>query len=86
VNVTSLNQGGPVLAPNGTLLVAGTGTDFRAYRTAPECDDADLDCDGAVNASDLALLLGAWGTDEGDVNGDGTTNSEDLAILLGAWS
>jgi hypothetical protein len=47
----------------------------------------DLNGDGAVNAADLAILLGAWGsTGPGDLNGDGTVGAEDLSILLGAWS
>jgi hypothetical protein len=47
----------------------------------------DLDGDGAVGQTDLALLLGAWGsTGLGDLDGDGTVGSTDLAILLGAWS
>lgn len=50
------------------------------------CAPADLNCDGTVDAADLALLLGGWGTSAGDLNGDGTTDSVDLAILLGAWS
>lgn len=49
----------------------------------------DLDADGTVGASDIALLLGAWGqsgaSDPGDVNGDGVVEAGDLAILLGAW-
>ncbi|MBL9119025.1 MAG: hypothetical protein JNL80_03820 [Phycisphaerae bacterium] len=49
---------------------------------------ADINDDGAVNASDLAILLGAWGTNdcESDFDGDGTVNALDLAVLLGAWS
>jgi outer membrane protein assembly factor BamB len=85
IAVNNLNQGGPVLADNGTLLVAGTGTDFRAYRTEPPCADADLDCDGSVGPADLALLLGAWGSSDADLDGDGLTGSADLAILLGSW-
>lgn len=46
---------------------------------------ADLDENGAVDAEDLAILLGAWGTDGGDVDGDGNTDANDLAIVLGAW-
>jgi subtilisin family serine protease len=55
---------------------------------APRCATADLDCDGAVGASDLALLLGAWGSAGplGDLDGDGVVASSDLALLLGAWS
>lgn len=58
------------------------------------CEAGDLDCDGAVNAADLAVLLGAWGKcfPEGpalcpaDLNGDGLVNAADLAMLLGNWS
>ena len=86
IMVPELDQGGPVLADDGTLLVAATGTDFRAYYDPP-CVQADLNCDGAVNAQDLAALLGAWGgSGAGDLNGDGSVGAQDLAILLGAWS
>ena len=85
IDVPNLNQGGPVLAGDGTLLVSGVGDDFRAYYDPP-CVAADLNCDGAVNAQDLAALLGAWGgSGAGDLNGDGTVGAQDLAILLGAW-
>lgn len=48
---------------------------------------ADLDRDGAVGSTDLALLLGAWGqaTAAYDLDADGTVGAGDLAILLGAW-
>ena len=47
----------------------------------------DLDGDGNVNASDLAILLGAWGgRGPADLNGDGSVDAGDLAILLGAWT
>jgi hypothetical protein len=44
--------------------------------------------DGAVNAADLSLLLGAWGASGGaaDLNGDGTVGAADLALLLGGWT
>ncbi len=45
----------------------------------------DIDGDGTVGPTDLAFLLGAWGTAEVDLDGDGTTAASDLAILLGAW-
>ena len=55
----------------------------------PACPN-DLDLDGAVNGSDLALLLAAWGgtgtsTGAGDLDGDGTVGGGDLALLLGSW-
>jgi hypothetical protein len=34
VAVTNVNIGGPCLASDGTLVIAGVGTDLRAYRTA----------------------------------------------------
>ena len=46
---------------------------------------ADLNDDNAVNGSDLAVLLAAWGSPDADLNGDGTTNGSDLAVLLAAW-
>lgn len=52
--------------------------------TKPNCP-ADLTGDGLIDAADLSVLLGAWGTPKGDIDGDGDTTSADLAILLGAW-
>ena len=47
----------------------------------------DANDDGVIDATDLSLLLGAWGTgsDLGDLDLDGTVNASDLAALLGAW-
>jgi hypothetical protein len=54
---------------------------------AGTCCPTDLDADGASGASDLALMLNAWGTANAtaDLNDDGTVNGADLAALLGAW-
>ena len=48
---------------------------------------ADLDHDGQLDAEDLAMLLGLWGSSGplGDITGDGSVGAEDLALLLGAW-
>ena len=47
---------------------------------------ADINRDGAVNAADLAELLGNWwGTGAADINRDGIVDGSDLALLLGAW-
>ncbi len=53
----------------------------------PEDDcPADLDGDGAVSASDLAQLLGAWGMPgPADFDDDGAVTASDLAALLGSW-
>jgi hypothetical protein len=48
---------------------------------------ADIDGDGQVCGSDLALLLGNWGlSGTGDIDGDGTIGGADLTLLLSAWS
>lgn len=47
---------------------------------------ADLDGDGVVQAGDLAILLGAWGSASlADLDGDGIVGAGDIAILLGEW-
>jgi hypothetical protein len=49
---------------------------------------ADIDRDGAVTATDLALLLGAWGSDsaDADLDGNGVVESMDVAMLVAAWN
>jgi hypothetical protein len=47
--------------------------------------EPDLDGDGMVGASDLATLLGAWGSAGADLDGDGVTGASDLARMLGDW-
>jgi hypothetical protein len=46
---------------------------------------ADLDRDGSVIGSDLAILLSSWGEAANDLNADGTVDGADLALLLGSW-
>ncbi len=47
----------------------------------------DFDGDGVVGASDLAMLLGAWGLGGAtDLDGDGVTGASDLALLLSLWN
>ncbi|MEE2896408.1 MAG: hypothetical protein VX726_11795 [Planctomycetota bacterium] len=52
------------------------------------CTVADLNGDGVVDADDLGLLFGFWGTCGGcpeDLNGDGRVNSIDVGILFSNW-
>lgn len=52
----------------------------------PGCAAADLNCDGSVNALDLATLLAEWGrSGTADLDGDGIVGALDLAALLAAW-
>jgi hypothetical protein len=52
---------------------------------------ADIDGSGAVNAIDLAIVIGYWGTDGGkqypqaDIDSSGMIDGADLATLLGSW-
>jgi hypothetical protein len=47
----------------------------------------DSDLNGVIDAADLAVFLGAWGTNicPFDADSSGTVDGADLAILLGAW-
>ena len=72
------------------LLPAGTWNDLTRYSIQPAIIEVpclgDLNNDAAVDASDLAILLGAWGVGTAaDLNFDGRTDASDLAVLLGAW-
>ncbi|MBL9119614.1 MAG: FG-GAP repeat protein [Phycisphaerae bacterium] len=61
----------------------GSGT-FSVTCTAT-CP-GDLNDSGTVDAADLAILLGQWGSSgSADLNGNGVIEGGDLAILLGAW-
>lgn len=51
----------------------------------------DIDGDGIVGSSDMAILLAAWNqqsfkSNPADINGDGTVDSIDLSILMSNWS
>jgi hypothetical protein len=51
-------------------------------------DPADLNGDGRVDATDLSLVLNAWGTDDpaADADQSGRVDAADLAMVLSAWS
>lgn len=66
-------------------LLTHPGEEVAAGGTTP----VDLDGDGSVAGSDLAILLGSWGPCEGcgaDLDCSGAVDAGDLAILLGAWT
>ncbi len=73
------------------LITAGLDSSAtgRAYVIAgtigPPCP-GDLNGDGMVSGTDLAILLGAWGLPgDADLSGDGVVGSSDLALLVGSW-
>lgn len=82
------NNGDLVELGNATVVV--TMRDLVAHNSAvvygPPTLICDFNGDGNVDGTDLAILLGGWGTADGDVDGDGTTNGVDLSLLLGSWT
>ena len=60
---------------------------FSQGNPPPPMNPADVNGDGQVNGSDLATVLGAWGTGNvvADINDDGTVNAADLSAVLAAW-
>jgi len=72
-----------------TTVVNLAGASFRwiDLYTPPSNCPGDINIDGSVDASDIALLLGAWGTADqaSDIDGDGVVAASDLATLLSAW-
>ncbi len=83
------------IAISGTTAIVGAvlDDDNGTYSGSAYLFDAsycpwDFDGDGAVGASDLAVLLGSWGPCEScamDFDGNGQVDAFDLALLLGAW-
>ncbi|MFM7050667.1 MAG: M12 family metallo-peptidase [Planctomycetota bacterium] len=71
--------------PGGTKQVVPAANLYRGGQVM----QLDLDGDGSVAASDLAILLGAWGPAAAgalpDFNRDGSVNASDLGILLSQW-
>ena len=70
----------------GAFGPAGFGAGDIVVTQEGSCAQGDLNGDGVVNASDMAIMLNAWGSAAADLNGDGTTDSQDLAILLNGWT
>jgi hypothetical protein len=73
-------------AGKGAIDTPGAGTAGCDYASTP-CP-ADIDGDGTVGATDIAILLGSWGSAKGgaaDIDGDGAIGALDLAALLAAW-
>ncbi|MBL9147848.1 MAG: dockerin type I repeat-containing protein [Phycisphaerae bacterium] len=77
-----------VLGADGSTIPLALEVDRRVLlqHLPPTNCPADLNCDGVVDAADLAILLGSWlGSGAADLNGSGEVLADDLAILLGEW-
>lgn len=82
--------------PDECDIAGGDSSDCDFNDIPDECQGcaADLDCDGGVGPTDLALLLASWGDCPeppepcpADIQGtgDGIVGAGDLAVLLAAW-
>lgn len=85
VNVTNINIGGPALGADGTLVVAGNGTQFKAFR-GPSCP-ADFDGSGFVDTDDFDAFVTAFeaGTDNADFDGSGFVDTDDFDAFVRAF-
>jgi YVTN family beta-propeller protein len=62
------------------------GSDPADPGSMPGACPADLSGDGAVDGTDLGVMLASWGlAGETDLTGDGQTDGADLGALLAAW-
>jgi hypothetical protein len=98
-NIAMTSGGGLAIDAQSTAEVVGVSLcsnvpdqvdgDFLSLGTSLICGcEGDLSGDGTVDATDLALLLGAWGpcgSVAADLLPDGSIDAGDLALLLGAW-
>jgi hypothetical protein len=84
---SSINNRGQIAA---SCVMAGKGYGVILTPIGVVAGDLTIDC--KVNAKDLAMLLGLWGTAYdapgglGDLDGDLEVGSTDLAVLFGAWT
>ncbi|MFO0829468.1 MAG: hypothetical protein U0572_15125 [Phycisphaerales bacterium] len=74
---------------NAQFPDSNIGFDTLRFFPTPSCHGAsDIDGDGDVDAADLGVLLGAWGTAQcpADIDENGVVDAADLAVLLGDWT
>ena len=69
-------------------VASGRRGDVNGNGIPDDCELlGDVNGDGVVNATDLSLLLAAWGGGgAADIDGDGSVGASDLSILLAAWT
>jgi outer membrane protein assembly factor BamB len=85
VPVTNINVGAPALSSDGTLVVAGTGTNLKAYRTAaPPACRPDLNLDGELTFDDIQLFVLFFSTNDprADINRDEEITFDDIALFI----
>ncbi len=106
--VVPINESGPLPSGNYELRFRAEGSAFGSgfssefafaeyfemqFRVLNCVGRGDLDGDGVVGASDLAILIGLWGSPgclgaipcPADLDKDGVVGSSDLSTLIGSW-
>lgn len=85
---SSLTLSGTTVCDNLPDQIDGIWADGGGNAVCAGPEVGDLDGNGVVDAADLAILLGEWGTfgPRGNLDNDLTVDAADLSILLGAWT
>ncbi len=77
------------ISADGNTIVGVARSGNSSFAFAVILDEpcpSDLDGNGAVDAADLGILLGSWGSrGDADLDGSGSVDAGDLAVMLGAW-
>ena len=86
LNTLGYHDGAYTLAVSGTDSASHTASDSVSVYVS----NGDLNGDGKVNLSDLAIMAAHWGqTDsnypDGNITGQGTINISDLAVMAANW-
>jgi hypothetical protein len=97
ITTVEVTDGSVQMEMVGTITGSmGVINGIQFIRIEPEPLPGDLDGDGAVGPSDLAMLLSLWSSDghgcdgvgpcQADLTGDNLVGPGDLASLLAAWT
>jgi hypothetical protein len=83
-DIVSLSLGGALTFKGGAPVATAS---LLPSQSKPKCALGDLNCDGTVDANDLAVVLAAWGTNDpqADIDRSGTVDASDLAFILANW-
>jgi hypothetical protein len=83
-DIVSLSLGGAQSLQGGEPAATAS---LLPGRVKAKCMFGDVNCDGAVDASDLAAVLAAWGTNDpaADIDRSGLVDASDLSTVLANW-
>jgi hypothetical protein len=83
-DIVSLSLGGAQTLQGGEPAATAS---LVPSTVKPKCGVADLNCDGTIDANDLAVVLAAWGTNDhaADIDQSGTVDASDLSFILASW-